>query len=182
MPKDKVEAAIKRAQGKEMESFEEILYECYGPHGAPILIETATDNPTRTVANIRAILNRGSGNLGSSGSVAFQFQKMGVFRLSPAGLDQDELELDLIDHGLEEMGESETESGEPVLVARCAFESFGPMQKALEDRGITPISAEVEWIPSTTTSLADEHAEEVLKLVDKLEQDEDVQKVFHNLA
>ena len=83
MPKDKVEAAIKRAQGKEMESFEEILYECYGPHGVPILIDTATDNPTRTVANIRAILNRTNGNLGSSGSVAFQFQKMGVFRLAP---------------------------------------------------------------------------------------------------
>jgi YebC/PmpR family DNA-binding regulatory protein len=182
MPKDKVEAAIKRAQGKEMESFEEILYECYGPHGVPILIETATDNPTRTVANIRAILNRGSGNLGSSGSVAFQFQKMGTFKLRPEGIDHDELELDLIDHGLEEMGESETEDGDPILVARCAFGSFGSMQKALEDRGITPISAEMEWIPSTTTTLPEDQAEEVLKLVDKLEQDEDVQHVFHNLV
>ena len=182
MPKDKVEAAIKRAQGKEMESFEEILYECYGPHGVPILIETATDNPTRTVANIRAILNRGAGNLGSSGSVAFQFQKMGVFKLSPDGIDHDELELDLIDHGLEEMGESETDDGTAILVARCAFPAFGSMQKALEDRGITPISAEVEWIPSTTTELPEDQAEEVLKLVDKLEQDEDVQKVFHNLV
>jgi YebC/PmpR family DNA-binding regulatory protein len=182
MPKDKVEAAIKRAQGKEMETYEEILYECYGPHGVPILIETATDNPTRTVANIRAILNRGSGNLGSSGSVAFQFQKMGVFKLSPAGLDHDELELDLIDHGLEEMGESETDDGSPILVARCAFADFGAMQKALEDRGITPLSAEVEWIPTTTSQLPEDQAEEVLHLVDKLEQDEDVQKVFHNLA
>ena len=182
MPKDKVEAAIKRAQGKEMESFEEILYECYGPHGVPILIETATDNPTRTVANIRAILNRTNGNLGSSGSVAFQFQKMGVFKLSPEGIDHDELELDLIDHGLEEMGESESDDGAPILVARCSFSSFGPMQKALEDRGIAPISAEVEWIPSGTTELPEDQAEEVLKLVDRLEQDEDVQNVFHNLV
>ncbi len=182
MPKDKVEAAIKRAQGKEMESFEEILYECYGPHGVPILIDTATDNPTRTVANIRAILNRGNGNLGSSGSVAFQFQKMGVFKLDPAGIDHDELELDLIDHGLEEMGEGEAEDGSPILVARCSFGSFGTMQHALEERGVTPITAEVEWIPTTTTELPDDQAEEVLKLVDRLEQDEDVQKVFHNLA
>lgn len=182
MPKDRVDAAIKRALGKDQTNYEEILYEVYGPHGVPIVVETATDNPTRTVANLRAILNRNSGTLGSSGSVAFQFKKMGVFRLSPEGLDQDELELGLIDHGLEEMGESEGENGEPVLVARCAFGDFGAMQKALEDRGITPLSAEVEWIPATTTDLPEEQAEEVLKLVDKLEQDDDVQKVFHNLA
>ena len=182
MPKDKVETAIKRAQGKEMESFEEILYEVYGPHGVPVLVETATDNPTRTVANLRAILNRGGGNLGSTGSVAFQFQQMGVFKLSPEGVDHDELELELIDHGLEEMGESETDDGTPILVVRCGFGDFGPLQKALEDRGITPLSAEVEWIPSATIELPDEEAEEVLKLVDRLEQDEDVQKVFHNLV
>ena len=182
MPKDKVEAAIKRAQGKDMADYEEVLYECYGPHGIPILIEAATDNPTRTVANIRAALNRGSGNLGTSGSVAFQFQKMGVFTLSPEGIEQDELELDLIDHGLEELGESTTDEGESVLVVRVPFTEFGAMQKALEDRGLTPLSAEVEWIPATTTELSEEQAEEVLKLVDRLEQDEDVQKVFHNLA
>ena len=182
MPKDKVEAAIKRAQGKEMADYEEILYECYGPHGVPILIETATDNPTRTVANIRATLNRGGGTLGTSGSVAFQFQKMGVFKLNPEGIDRDELELDLIDHGLEEMGDSEGEHGESLLVVRVPFAEFGAMQKALEDRQLTPISAEVEWIPMATTELPEDQAEEVLKLVDKLEQDEDVQKVFHNLA
>jgi YebC/PmpR family DNA-binding regulatory protein len=182
MPKDKVEAAIKRALGKDMADYEEVLYEAYGPHGAPILIEAATDNPTRTVANIRAVLNRGSGTLGTSGSVAFQFQKMGVFKLNPEGVDRDELELDLIDYGLEEMGESETDEGAPVLVVRVPFNEFGTMQKALEDRGLTPLSAEVEWIPRATTALPEEQAEEVLKLVDKLEQDEDVQKVFHNLA
>ena len=186
MPKDRVEAAIKRAMGKEMDNFEEILYEGYAPHGVAILVETATDNPTRTVANLRSYFSKGSGNLGTSGSVSFQFNKMGVFKLDPEGIDQDELELDLIDHGLEEMGEGEAESDDgqesrTVLVARCAFADFGRMQKALEDRGITPVSAEVEWIPTTLVELPDDQAQEVLKLVDRLEQDDDVQKVFHNL-
>jgi YebC/PmpR family DNA-binding regulatory protein len=182
MPKDRVEAAIKRAMGKEMDNYEEILYEGYGPHGVPILIETATDNPTRTVANVRAAFNKNNGALGTSGSVAFQFRKMGVFKLDPAGIDQDEMELDLIDHGLEEMGTGSGENGEDVLVIRCAFADFGTMQKALEDRNLTPISAELEWIPTTTVELPEDQAQEVLKLVDRLEQDEDVQKVFHNLV
>jgi YebC/PmpR family DNA-binding regulatory protein len=181
MPKDRVEAAIKRAQGKEMENFEEILYEGYGPNGVAILVETATDNHVRTVANVKSIFNKGGGALGNSGSVAFQFKKMGVFKLAPSGLNVEDLELELIDAGLEEMGESTGENGEEVVVLRCAFNDFGSMQKALEERGITPLSAEVEWIPTTTVSLDEEHATEVLKLVDKIEQDEDVQKVFHNL-
>jgi YebC/PmpR family DNA-binding regulatory protein len=181
MPKDRVEAAIKRAQGKEMENFEEILYEGYGPNGVAILVETATDNHVRTVANVKSIFNKGGGALGNSGSVAFQFKKMGVFKLAPSGLNVEDLELELIDAGLEEMGESTGENGEEVVVLRCAFNDFGSMQKALEEQGITPLSAEVEWIPTTTVSLDEEHATEVLKLVDKIEQDEDVQKVFHNL-
>src|SRR6266581_4632749 len=111
MPKDRVEAAIKRAMGKEMQNYEEILYEGYGPHGAAILVETATDNHVRTVANIKSHFNKGDGTLGNSGSVAFQFKKMGVFKLKPEGLDMDELELELIDHGLEELGESNDEEG-----------------------------------------------------------------------
>src|ERR1700752_1066951 len=103
MPKDRVEAAIKRAQGKDMESYDEILYEGYGPSGVAILVETATDNHVRTVANVKAIFNKGGGTLGNSGSVAFQFKKMGVFKLKPEGLNAEELEFDLIDHGLEEM-------------------------------------------------------------------------------
>ncbi len=181
MPKDRVEAAIKRAQGKEMENYEEILYEGYGPNGVAILVETATDNHVRTVANVKAIFNKGNGTLGNSGSVSFQFKKMGVFKLKPEGLNQEELELELIDAGLEEMGEGTGENGENVLVLRVAFNDFGSMQKALEEKNITPISAEVEWIPGTTVQLGEEAAQEVLKLVDKLEQDEDVQKVFHNL-
>jgi YebC/PmpR family DNA-binding regulatory protein len=181
MPKDRVEAAIKRAMGKDMVDYAEILYEGYAPHGVALLIETATDNPTRTVANVRAHFNKGNGTLGTNGSVSFQFRKMGVFKISPADLDQDELELDLIDHGLDEMGEGEGENGETVLVVRCLFNDFGAMQKALEDRGLTPLSAEVEWIPISLVELPEDQAQEVLKLVDRLEQDEDVQKVFHNL-
>ncbi len=182
MPKDKVESAIKRAAGKEAESFEEIVYEGYAPHGVAIMVETATNNPTRTVSNIRTHFNKGGGTLGNAGSVSFQFKKMGTFRLDPKKLDQDELEMELIDHGLEEMGESTGEKGEPQLVLRCAFNDFGTLQKALEDRGITPLSAESEYIPVTPVDLSEPQAEEVLKLVDRLEQDDDVQKVFHSLG
>jgi YebC/PmpR family DNA-binding regulatory protein len=182
MPKDRVEAAIKRAMGKEMDNMEEILYEGYAPHGIAVLVETATDNPTRTVANVRSHFNKGNGNLGTSGSVSFQFKKMGVFRLKPEGLDVDELELELIDHGLEDMGEGRSDQGEPLIILHVAFNDFGNMQRELESKHIIPLSAEVEWIPTTTISLSEEHAQEVLKLVDKLEQDEDVQKVFHNLV
>jgi len=182
MPKDKIEAAIKRASGQEAKDYAEVLYEGYAPHGVAIIVETATDNPTRTVANLRSHFNKGGGNLGNSGSVAFMFKHMGVFRLDPSGLDQDELELDLIDHGLEEMGESTGEKGEPQLIIRCAFSDFGRMQKALEDRGIKPISAESEYIAVTPVELPEDQATEVLKLVDTLEQDDDVQKVFHNLS
>jgi YebC/PmpR family DNA-binding regulatory protein len=182
MPKDRIEAAIKRASGKEMANFEEVLYEGYAPHGVAVLVETATDNTTRTVANVRSYFNKGNGALGNSGSVSFQFKKMGVFKLKPEGINADDLELELIDAGLEEMGEGSGENGETVLVLRTGFSDFGNMQRALEERGIHPISAEVEWIPSTTVQLPEEQAQEVLKLVDKLEQDEDVQKVFHNLS
>jgi len=182
MPKDKVEAAIKRAMGKDATNYEESLYEGYAPHGVAVIVETATDNPTRTVSNMRMHFNKGNGTLGTPGSVGFQFKRMGVFRLNPAGIDQDELELELIDHGLEEMGESAGEKGEPQLVLRCAFADFGQLQKALEDRGITPLSAESEYIPLTPVELPEGQTSEVLSLVDRLEQDDDVQKVFHNLA
>jgi YebC/PmpR family DNA-binding regulatory protein len=182
MPKDRVEAAIKRAQGKELVNYDEILYEGYGPHGVAILVETATDNHVRTVANVKSLFNKGGGALGNSGSVAFQFKKMGVFKLKPEGLNIDDLELELIDYGLEELGEGTGEKGEPVLIARVGFTDFGNMQKALEEKSITPISAEVEWIPTTTVPINDAQAEDVSKLIEKLEQDDDVQKVFHNMG
>ena len=182
MPKDKVESAIKRASGQTATAYEEIVYEGYAPHGIPVLVESATDNPTRTVANVRTHFGRFGGNLGATGSVAFQFVRMGVFRLKPEGLDAEALELDLIDHGLEEMGEGSAENGEPVLVVRCAFNHFGQLQKALEDRGIAPLSSQSEYIPQNPRALAEAEATEVLKMIDALEQDDDVQRVFHALA
>jgi YebC/PmpR family DNA-binding regulatory protein len=182
MPKDKVDSAIKRASGQGAAAYEEIVYEGYAPHGVGVLIETATDNPTRTVASIRSTFKHYGGSLASSGAVAFGFKRMGVFRLDPAGIDAETLELELIDFGLEEMGESTGEKGEPQLVIRCAFADFGHLQRALEERGITPISAESEYIPANPTHLSEEQANEVLELIDTLEQDDDVQKVFHNLV
>lgn len=182
MPKDKIEAAIKRASGQGAADYEEVLYEGYAPHGVAVIVTTATDNPTRTVANVRGHFKRGGGSLGASGSVAFAFKHMGVFRLDPEGIDAESLELDLIDHGLEEMGEGADEKDQPQLVIRCAFGDFGRMQRALEERGITPLSSELEYIPMTPVTLPDDQAHEVLELVDHLEQDDDVQKVFHNLA
>ncbi len=182
MPKDRVEAAIKRAQGKDMTSYDEILYEGYAPHGVAILVETATDNHVRTVANVKSHFNKGHGALGNSGSVSFQFKKMGVFKLKTDGVNADDLELELIDHGLEELGEGTGENGETVLVLRCAFTDFGHLQKALEDKSIVPLTAELEWIPTTTVPVNDAQAEDVSKLIERLEQDEDVQKVFHNMG
>lgn len=182
MPMDKVESAIKRASGHDATNYQVILYEGYAPHGVAILVETATDNTTRTVGVLRTIFNKGGGNLANTGSVSFLFKRMGVFRLNPAGIDQDDLELYLIDHGLEEMGESTGDKGEPQLVIRCAFADFGHVQKALEDRGITPLSAELEYVCLAPTELPEDKAREVLELIDSLEQDEDVQHVFHTLA
>ncbi len=183
MPKDKTDAAIRRASGKEAANYQEILYEGYAPHGVALLVETATDNPTRTVASVRNIFTKGAGNLATSGSVSFMFKKMGVFRLDPASVkDQEELELDLIDHGLEEMGESTGDKGEPQWVIRCLFNDFGRLQVALEARGLSPLSAEHEYICAMPTQLPETEAGEVLALIDKLEQDDDVQKVFHTLA
>lgn len=182
MPKDKIDGAIKRASGKDTANYEELIYEGYAPHGVAVLVVTATDNPTRTIANVRVAFNKGNGNVGSTGSVAFGFNRMGVFRLAPEGVNVEELELALIDHGLEEMGESTGEKGEPQIVIRCALQSFGEMQAALEARNLVPLASATEFIPSTTVQLPEDKAADVLKLVDLLEQDDDVSHVYHNLA
>jgi len=182
MPKDRVEAAIKRAMGKEMDNYEEILYEGYAPHGVALLVETATDNHVRTVANVKSLFNKGGGTLGNNGSVSFQFKKMGVFKLKPEGLNVEDLEFELIDFGLEEMGESTDENGNDIIVLRSAFTDFGKLQKALEDKGITPLSSELEWIPQSTVPVSEGQAEDISKLIERLEQDEDVSKVFHNMG
>jgi YebC/PmpR family DNA-binding regulatory protein len=177
MPKDRVEAAIKRAMGKDTTNYEEVLYEGFGPHGVAILVETATDNTTRTVANVRAAFNKGNGGMGNSGSVAFLFNRMGEFKLKNENIDLDELELESIDHGMEEIGED----AEGNIIVRTNYNDFGKMNEFLEAKNITPISAELTRIPLNTVELNDEQSEEVLKLVDRIEQDEDVQKVYHNL-
>ena len=181
MPKDKVEAAIKRALGKDATAYEQIIYEGYAPHGVAVIVEAATDNATRTVAQVRTIFSKAGGNLATAGSVAFQVRKMGVFRLNPEGIDHDDLELYLIDHGLDEMGDSTGEKGEPQIVARCLFADFGHMQEALEKRGIHPVSAAHEYLCTTPIELPEAQATEVLQMVDALEQNDDVQNVYHSL-
>ncbi|GAB5542075.1 MAG: YebC/PmpR family DNA-binding transcriptional regulator [Sandaracinaceae bacterium] len=183
MPKDKIENAIKRALGKDSADYQEAIYEGYAPHGVAVIAVAATDNPTRTIANVRVCFNKAGGSIGNSGSVSFGFDRMGVFRLNPEDVsDREELELDLIDHGLEDMGEGTGEKGEKQLIVRCALGDFGRLQSALEERNIEPVSTASEFVPQTTVELDDAQAEEALKLVDLLEQDDDVQQVFHNLA
>lgn len=177
MPKDRVEAAIKRAMGKDITNYEELTYEGYAPHGVAVLVETATDNPTRTVANVRMHFTRGHGSLGTSGSVAFTFNRLGEFKVKNNNINIDDLELELIDYGLEEIGED----ADGNLVIRTSFSEFGNMAKILEEKHLEVISAELTRIPTTTVDLPENQANEVLKLVDSLEQDDDVQKVYHNL-
>lgn len=178
MPKDRVEAAIKNALGKDHSNYDEVLYEGYGPHGIALLVETATDNTTRTVANVRSHFNKGGGNLGNSGSVGFLFNHVGTFKLNPEGLNSEELELELIDSGLEELGED----SEGNLIVRCGFSDFGNMQKALEERKLNVISSELEWLPLNSVDISEEQSDDVFKLIERLEQDDDVQRVFHNMA
>jgi YebC/PmpR family DNA-binding regulatory protein len=185
MPKDKIENAIKKASGQGAENYDIVMYEGYAPHGVAVMVETATNNVVRTVANVRSAFKTYGGTLGAEGSVAFQFKRMGVFRLPAdalAGKDADALELDLIDHGLEEMGEGTNDKGEPQTIIRGAFADFGKLQAAIEARGIAVQSAESEYVAQNLLSLDEDKAKEVLELVDALEQDEDVQRVFHNLG
>ncbi|MBE7177407.1 MAG: YebC/PmpR family DNA-binding transcriptional regulator [Mucilaginibacter polytrichastri] len=182
MPKDRVDAAIKRASNKDEKDYEELVYEGYGPHGVAILIETATDNNNRTVANVRSYFNKLGGSLGKTGSLDFVFSRKSIFRFAPGEWDLEELELELIDAGLEDLYVEADEEGHDVAVAQAAFEDFGHMQKALEEKGIETISAKLERIPLSHAEVNEEGAAEVLKLVDKLEEDDDVQAVYHNLA
>jgi YebC/PmpR family DNA-binding regulatory protein len=174
MPKTNVESAIKKASGKEAENFQEVIYEGYGPHGVAVLVETATDNPTRTVANVRMYFDRCGGALGTSGSVSYMFNRKGVFKAKAEGRDWDELELELIDAGLEEIKREDEE-----MVLYCNFTEFGSMQKALEDRGIETVSAGLEWLPNMTKKLGDNEVDQMIKLIDRLEEDDDVLNVFH---
>jgi YebC/PmpR family DNA-binding regulatory protein len=177
MPKANVEAAIKRAISKDASDYHEVVYEGYGPHGVAILIETATDNPTRTVANVRLAFSKCGGSLGTSGSVDYMFDRKAFFKIDPTALDIEELELELIDSGLEEIIQDE---GETIL--QVAFTDYGTMQQALEERKIPVISVEKERVPLNQVTVSEEHQEQVFKLIERLEEDEDVQAVFHNMA
>ena len=176
MPKEKVETAIKKASAKSEKGFEELVYEGYAPHGVAILIETATDNPVRTVANIRMHFDRGNGALGKTGSLDFLFERKGVFKIQKRNLNLDELELELIDAGLQDMAIDENE-----VYIYSSFNDFGSMSKALEEKGIAIISAEKQRIPSNFVELNEKQQEEVIRLVETLEEDDDVQSVYHNL-
>lgn len=177
MPKDRVDAAIKRASTKEEKNFEETIYEGYGPHGVPIIVECATDNPTRTVANIRLLFSKNDGAMGNSGSVAFLFERKGVFKFDPKKINLDELELDLIDAGASDISREEEE-----IIIYTQFTEFGHMQKFIESRHLDAKSSELQYIPTMTKELSEADQDEVLKCVEALESDDDVQNVYHNLA
>ena len=176
MPKDRVEAAIKRASSRDEQDYEEVVYEGYGPYGVAILMETATNNTTRTVANVRKYLSRGNGTLGTKGSLDFLFTRKGVFKIAKGNLNVDELELELIDHGLDDLAVDENE-----IYIYTAFSDFGAMAKALEEKGIPVISAEKQRIPNNLVELSEAQQEEVIKLVEAIEEDDDVQHVYHNM-
>jgi YebC/PmpR family DNA-binding regulatory protein len=177
MPKDRVEAAIKRASSKEEKDYQEVIYEGYAPHGVPVLVICATDNPTRTVANIRLQFSKNGGAMGNSGTVLFMFEHRGVFKFDPAKLNLDEMELDLIDAGAEDI-----ERGDEEIVVYTKFIDFGHMQKFLEEKKIDAKSSELQYIPNATKELPEDQQDEVLKLIEAIEADDDVQTVFHNLA
>ncbi len=178
MPKDRIEAAIKRASSKDEKGFEQLLYEGYAPHGIALMIECATDNSTRTVANVRHHLSKGGGSLGASGSVAFMFERKGVFKVEAEKItNPEETELELIDHGLEDMHLDES-----TYIIYTSFSDFGNMQKALEERGIEATSTELHYLPTSRKELSEEQAKEILELVENLEGDDDVQSVYHNLG
>jgi YebC/PmpR family DNA-binding regulatory protein len=178
MPKDRIEAAIKRAVSKDTAGYQEVIYEGYGPHGIAILVECATDNPTRTVANVRVAFSHHNGTLGSSGSIAFMFERKGVFRIPAANIpNADEFELEMIDHGLEELVHQEDD-----YFVYTSFHDFGKMAKALEEKGIEVTNTELQYTPTSTKELTEAEEKEVQELIDKLEEDDDVLSVFTSMA
>ncbi len=177
MPKANIENAIKRASEKDAANYEEIVYEGYAPHGIAVIVETATDNPTRTVANVRHVFSKYGGSLGVSGSVDYMFARKGVFTVSKANIpDLEEFELEMIDHGLEDIREEDDN-----LLLYCDFQDYGNLSKALEEQGVEVAEAKLDRIPSHYKQLSEEEVEAVIKLIEKMEDDEDVQHVFHNM-
>lgn len=183
MPKDNVERAIKKATSRDEADYKEMVYEGYGPHGIAIVIETATDNPTRTVGNIRSYFNRHGGSLGTTGSLEFLFDRKCVFHIAKKeNVDLEELELELIDFGVDELEESLGENGEAEIVLYGEFASYSAIQKHLEEAGYEIFSAEFERIPNDLKEITEEQRASIDKLLDKIDDDDDVQNVFHNMA
>lgn len=177
MPKDTIERAVKKGSGSDMADYVETTYEGYGPNGVAVFVECTTDNLNRTVANVRAAFSKYGGNLGTNGSLEFIFDRKGVFTVKlPDGVDGDDMTLEVIDGGAEEV---EFEDG--YLIVTSAMEDFGSMQKKLEALGLEPENAELQRIPNTFVALTDEQFPKVMKLIDALEDDDDVQKVYHNI-
>ncbi|MFN8309367.1 MAG: YebC/PmpR family DNA-binding transcriptional regulator [Chitinophagales bacterium] len=176
MPKDRVDNAIKRAVSKDTANYDEVTYEGYGPHGVAIVVDTATDNPTRTVANLRVHFNKTGGTMGTSGAVEYMFKKLAFFKFAKGAMNVEELELELIDNGL-----TEIQDDEGVLTAYAEFTDFGNLSKALEEKGIEVTESGYEKVPDFFKELSDAEAEDVIKLIERLEEDEDVQQVFHNM-
>ncbi len=177
MPKANVENAIKKASSKDAANYEEVVYEGYAPHGIAVLVETATDNPTRTVANVRHVFSKYGGSLGTSGSVDYMFSRKAIFQVDrKAVADRDEFELEMIDAGLEEIREEDDR-----YLLYAGFANFGSLSKALEEKGIEILESKLDRIPSMHKQLSDEEVEDVIKLVEKMEEDEDVQYVFHTM-
>lgn len=177
MPKDNVERAIKKASSKEQEDYKEVVYEGYGPYGIAIVVETATDNPTRTVASVRSYFTRSGGSLGTTGSLDFLFERKCIFKIkSREDIDIEELELELIDFGADEIGADENE-----IVIYGAFDAYGKIQHFLEEKGYEVISSDFERIPTDTKELNEEQEAEIEKLLGKFEEDDDIQNVFHNM-
>lgn len=177
MPKDNVERAIKKATDKDTSDFKEVNFEGYAPHGIAVFVETATDNNNRTVANVRSSFNKCNGNLSTSGSVEFMFDHVCFFKIKSEGQDQEELELELIDFGAEEI-----EADEDAFIVTGSFEAFGSLQKKLEDDGAEIVESGLERVPNTTKELDMEATAEVEKLIERLEEDDDVQQVFHTMS
>lgn len=177
MPKENVERAIKKAISKDESDYKEVTYEGYGPFGIAIVVETATDNPTRTVANVRSYFNKNNGSLGTTGSLEFLFDHKCVFKISPKeGVSLEDLELELIDYGVDEIEQDEED-----IILYGEFKSYSDIQKYLEENGFEIHSAEFERIPHELKEVTEEQRAQITKLLDKFEDDEDVQNVFHNM-
>jgi YebC/PmpR family DNA-binding regulatory protein len=179
MPKANVESAIKRASEKDSSNYDQVIYEGYAPHGVPVLVECTSNNPTRTVANVRMYFSRANGSLGTNGSVSFMFNHIVLFKIDATNLNKDDLELELIDYGLEDISLDEEHNQ---FIIQTQFADFGKMQSALEERKINVLETSKIYVPTTTKELTPEQEAEVMAMIEKMEEDDDIEAVYHNIA